>query len=424
MQEEMADSLAPRTVDQIIAALPEMAFPGDRPILYFGPGIFHGYRNLSFTNPDSIRFDAMPGTFRIETRSKGIIPPLKIPGWLEEARVRLAVNRELQQLSMVYGHNVDFIYANLPAPPKLLPAPPTFSPGMNTSLLTPSAYRPATPELDITERHWLHVLNLGLQFSQAYISPNWYQGGTNNLTVLANFLWNVKINPAYHPNLLVESNLQYKLGLFSTPDDSYHKYVISEDQLQWNAKLGFKAFRRWFYSMTLQFKTPVFRNYEQNGPLRTASFLSPGDFNIGLGMTYNVANKAKTLNLGVSLAPISYNLKSCIDTEVDAAQFNIPAGKKTTSEVGSNADITFEWKIASNILYRSRLFLFTNYKYFIGDWENTLSFEINRFLSTQIYVHGRYDTSSAMLSKKWRHWMLKEIFSFGFSYAFSTVPKK
>lgn len=33
--------------------------------------------------------------------------------------------------------------------------------------------------------------------------------------------------------------------------------------------------------------------------------------------------------------------------------------------------------------------------------------------------HLRYDTASTA-SSGWRHWMLKEILSFGFAYAFST----
>lgn len=66
------------------------------------------------------------------------------------------------------------------------------------------------------------------------------------------------------------------------------------------------------------------------------------------------------------------------------------------------------------------MFLFTNYDEFQGDWENTLNFAVNRFLSTQIYVHLRYDTASHQYDGHWRHWMLKEILSFGFRYAFST----
>lgn len=80
-----------------------------------------------------------------------------------------------------------------------------------------------------------------------------------------------------------------------------------------------------------------------------------------------------------------------------------------------------KWNILWNITYQSRIFLFTDYKYFQGDWENTISFNINKFLSTQIYAHLRYDTSVPSHAS-WKKFMLREILSFGLSYTFSTKP--
>lgn len=274
--------------------------------------------------------------------------------------------------------------------------------------------------IDIDKRYWLHNFDGGIQFSQAYLSPNWYQGGNNNLSLIINFLWNIKLNQVYHPNLLFENSIQYKLGLYTTPQDTHHEYSISEDLFQWNLKAGLKAFNKWFYSFTLQFKTQLLNNYAQNSPTRTASIMSPGDFNVGIGMTYSTTNKSKSLKFNASIAPLSYNLKTCLDSQVEPTQFNIEIGKKTKSEIGSNAELTLDWNIAKNINYRSRMFFFSNYKYFLGDWENTVSFSINKFLSTQIYLHLRYDSSSEISNDKWKHWMLKEILSFGFRYTFAT----
>lgn len=281
----------------------------------------------------------------------------------------------------------------------------------------------AKAEIDIPEidkRHWLHVFNAGLHFSQAYISPNWYQGGNNYLALLINFLWDVSLNQVYHPNLMFQNTVSYKLGLNSNPSEQLHRYSISEDIFQWNMKAGFKAFKKWFYSLTAQFKTQFLTNYEKDSWAKKASFLSPSDLNLGLGMTYSTTNKKNTLKFNASISPISYNLRTCIDRKIDPALFNIPDGKRYHNEIGSNAEVTMEWKWASNIVYRTRLFLFTNYDYFQGDWENTISFNINRFLSTQVYVHARYDTSTEDNHRKWKHFMLKEILSFGFSYSFSS----
>ena len=178
--------------------------------------------------------------------------------------------------------------------------------------------------------------------------------------------------------------------------------------------------RQWFYTVTVQFKTQFFTNYKTNTDIRSASFLSPADLNVGLGMTYSHQNKKKTFSMSASIAPISYNLKICLDDEIDHAQFNIKPGHKSHSEIGSSGELNMTWQASSNVSMRTRCFAFTDYTYFQGNVETTWDFAINKFLSTQIYANLRYDSSSDFNISKWHHWMLKEILSFGLTYTFST----
>ena len=218
---------------------------------------------------------------------------------------------------------------------------------------------------------------------------------------------------------MFNNTVSYKLGLYSTPQDTYHNYGISQDLFQWNMKFGVRARKHWFYSLTAQVKTQFINNYGENSQVRKAAFLSPGELNIGLGMTYTWASARGNFKLNASLSPVSYNLKTCIDRSVDPTLFSIPAGKRFYNQIGSNAEMTAEWALTSNISWNSRIFIFSNYQEFQADWEHTLNFSINRFLSTQIYLHLRYDTASTV-EDSWRYWMIKEILSFGFKYAFST----
>lgn len=272
---------------------------------------------------------------------------------------------------------------------------------------------------DIERRVWLNSFNASLQFSQAYISPNWYQGGNNNLNMIGQVLYNLKLNQSYYPNYLFDLAIGYKLALNSAPDDSIHSVNISEDIFQINATMGLKAARRWFYSANIMFKTQLFNSYPTNSNQRKAAFLSPGELNVGIGMTYNYTNKPKTFQLGMSISPASWNLKTCLSDQIDPASYGIDNGHRVKNKVGSSAEITMLWKIAYNIIYSSRLFAFTDYDYAYADWEHTIDFNINRFLSTRLYVHMRYDTSTpAVEDSSWRKFQLKEIFSFGFSYHF------
>ena len=270
--------------------------------------------------------------------------------------------------------------------------------------------------------HWIKNFTGNIQFSQAYNSPNWYQGGNSHLNLLVNAAYNVKLNQTYHPNLLFETNIQYKLAVNSTPDDSLRKYAISEDLFQVNSKFGVRASKKWFYTLTLQAKTQFLNNYESNTNNMTAAFLSPGELNLGLGMTYTYENPKKTVNFTASISPASWNLRTCINSRMDPTQYDIKPGHKFSNEIGSSAEATLLWKMSYNISLKSRLFLFTDYSYMQGDWENTLNFTINKYLSTMLYVHLRYDSSTPPLeNSKWHRWQLREVLSFGFAYTFATL---
>lgn len=438
--EKNTDSIInrPRSLEDIIASIPLSEPRSGGYLALRSPRIFYSFRHLQSKEfkteplrfeaafpitcimPDSVFIapeDTMPATQLYPVMSSDVLP-----SWLTENIRSRNMMSELIYTRMIEDPSfIEYKYWALPEPPKLPEDDPSFFAYLKKlDLPVPEQKKEEFQLHDIEKRHWLHIFKSGIQFSQAYISPNWYQGGNNHLALLVDLLWDVSLNQVYHPNLMFHNTVSYKLGLNSTPQDKYHKYAISEDLFQWNLRFGIKAFKKWFYSFTTQFKTQFLNNYPQDSKVRTASFLSPGDLNIGLGMTYSTTNKNKNLKFNASIAPVSYNLKTCIDRNVDPTQFNIAVGKRFQNEIGSNAELTMEWKWAKNITYKSRLFLFSNYKYFQGDWENTISFNINRFLSTQIYIHARYDTSTEISNQKWKHFMLKEILSFGFAYAFST----
>ena len=344
-----------------------------------------------------------------------------IPDWLRNAQRSYRMQQDMMYEMMVEEpSNLEYAYWSLPVPPKLNPDDVSFLGVMRRfGKADVDTGKAILPEEELSKTHWLHVVGGGLQFSQAYVSKNWYQGGNNHLSLLFNFNWNVDLNQVYHPKLLFQSAFTYKLGLNTTPQDEVHKYSISEDLLQYNLNTGWKAFSNWYYSMNMLFKTQLLRNYEQNSMVRKASFLSPGDLNLGLGMAYSHQNKKKTFQFTATISPLSYNLKTCVTDKINHENFNIRQNRKTRSDFGSNAEFNMSWQIASNINYKSRVFLFTDYDYFLSDWENTISFTINKFLSTQIYVHLRYDSSSDR-DPDWRQFMMREILSFGLSYTWST----
>lgn len=345
-----------------------------------------------------------------------------IPLWLRNALVANRIQQDMLYRRMIeHPEWIQYSDWTLPKPPRLPEDDINFSSYMRKlDLPDVDINKAILPEENINKRHWLHIFQGALQFSQAYVSKTWYQGGNNHLSLLFNLLWDVNLNRVWHPNLMFQNTISYKLGLNSMPSGSLHAYSISEDIFQWNMQFGFKAFTNWFYSITTQFKTQMLCNYEEKSWTRTASFLSPGSLNVGVGMTYNRENQKKTFKISASISPLSYNMATVIDRKVDPVPYKVEPPHKTHSEIGSNAEINLTWKLHNNISYRGRFFLFSDYTSFLGDWENTFDFTINKFLSTQLYVHLRFDSESAINDSKWRHFMMKEILSFGLSYRFST----
>lgn len=411
------------SIPQGYALLPGMTLPTDTTIVvddfgfeptFFLPLIFDRFDiHMDQENGDPFKWQ---------------VPSPDAPGaTLTRRALRVRRDRKfLQDFMLRHPDLVPYNMATMPRPPKkyVIKIDPSSEKLTVTEL--EQAPRTATenkaPTLEIDRINWLHTFDASLQFSQAYVSPNWYQGGTKNLNLISSFIYNLKLNQHFYPKYLFDMTVQYKLGLNSAPDDSIRNYNVSEDLFQFNLTAGIKAANRWFYSGNVSFKTQLLNSYPSNSRQMKAAFLSPGELNVGLGMTYNLNNKRKTFSLNLSLSPLSWNMKTCINNRVDETLYGIKPGRNTTHEIGSSLEANLSWKIAYNIVYTSRLFAFTDYDYLQSDWEHTVDFAINRYLSTRLYVHLRYDTSTPRCEDPhWHKFQIKEILSFGFNYTFGSI---
>lgn len=269
---------------------------------------------------------------------------------------------------------------------------------------------------NIKLKRWIVNFQSSIQFSQVYVSENWYQGGTSNVNLLSDQQFSVKYNDPKEQRILFENLIQWRLNINSAPEDTLRSIRISEDLFQINSKFGLKAYNNWYYTATLNFKTQFFTSYTANTNDKSASFLSPAELNLGLGMSYQYKNEKKLFETSVSLSPLSYNLQFIIDNDMNPANFGIKSGK-SMNQYGSSFEGRIKWEFYHNMVWTCRIFYFTNYEHVQGDWENTFDFILNRFFSTRLFVHLRYDDALA-LNKDLGHFQLKELLSFGFNYKF------
>lgn len=251
-----------------------------------------------------------------------------------------------------------------------------------------------------------------LQFSQNFISENWYKGGESTKSLLSGFSWQIKYDDKQKTQF--ETKLEWKLGFITAPSDTVHTYKANNDLLRLTSKLGYKAIQNWYYTLSAEFQTQFFSNYATNSDDLVSALFSPATLNIGLGMDYKFIKDGK-VNLSVLMNPLNYTLYSVMSDEVDPTKFNIKEGHKKESVLGSRVNATLTWKIIPSLLWESKFSYTTNYEKVLGEWENTFTFVFNKYLSTKLFMHGRFDDGVTKEPDQ-SYFQFQELFSFGVNY--------
>lgn len=260
---------------------------------------------------------------------------------------------------------------------------------------------------------WTKSAAASMQFSQYGISDNWYQGGESTNALLSE----IKLTSNYDDRQKVqfENSLELKIGFITAPSDTVHSWRTNADLFRLNSKLGVRAIKNLYYTIAAEFKTQFFANYKTNSNDLVSSFLSPAQFDLSVGMDYKLnGTKYKLSLMG---APFSYTfvyLNS--DKIVNPSAFNVKPGRTTASLFGSKVTADLDWAIAKNIKYVSKFEYFTTYKKVTASWENTFDFKLNRYLSTKLFLHARFDDGVTLTEDNKSYFQFKEMLTFGLAY--------
>lgn len=265
---------------------------------------------------------------------------------------------------------------------------------------------------------WVTKGSFSTQVTESFFSPNWYQGGVNNLNLLS--MLTLEANYNNKRKLQWDNKLDARLGFYKNQTlegQEPEKIQSNQDLLRLTSKLNLKAIRNWNYAVEAQGNTQMLNHYQSDDITLKSRFLTPMDASITVGMDFKKSFDKGSIS--VYPGPLSYKLTYVAVDSLAKAYGIEEEGKKARHDIGSKLEVNFEYQITKNISYKTRFYYFTGrYEYVQIDWENTLNFQVNKYLSTKLFFHARYDDLVEINPEyaNWKYYQFKQYLMLGINY--------
>ena len=252
-----------------------------------------------------------------------------------------------------------------------------------------------------------------LNVAQGTLS-NWVGGGDKFTLSVLGFL---NLYAFYKEGRHVwDNNLDLGYGFTKTTSLGERK---ADDRIDLYSKYGYEIAPKWYLSGLLNFRTQFAKGYRYskdslNRDVKTLSSASfaPAYLLLSVGIDYRPVDY-----FSVFISPLTERLLFVTNDSLSSVgAYGVDPGKKVKSEIGAFLSAKFNKEVAKNIVYTSRLDLFSNYKrnpqnvdlYFT----NVLAMKVNRFISANIALDLLYDDDAI------KKLQVRELFGAGFSAKF------
>ena len=211
------------------------------------------------------------------------------------------------------------------------------------TMVEQSAPLPDAPEADPVEvvvekpKFWTRKGDGFLQFMQNYVSSNWYKGGESNYSAVGSLT--LEANYDNKSKWKWDNKLEMKLGFQTSRTDTVHKFKANEDLFRYTGKVGLQAANKWYYTLQVLAYTQFARGFKSNNRKTFSDFMSPFNFNVGLGMEYKVEWFDKKLTGTINLSPLAINYRY-VDRTALAKSFGVKTDKHTHSLTDFGSQVT------------------------------------------------------------------------------------
>jgi opacity protein-like surface antigen len=274
---------------------------------------------------------------------------------------------------------------------------------------------------------------IGLNFTQVSLS-NWAAGGQNSISGIALFNYYANYNKGKN---IWDNSIDLGYGLTQNGDADPIK---SEDKIDLATKYGRYAFKHWYYSALLGFKSQFTPGYNYpDDSTKISNFLAPAYITLALGMDYKPND-----NFSVMIAPLTGRIIIVNDQDladagaygVDPAEYNelfekVKDGEKMRTEFGASIRALYKKDIIENVNLQTKLELFSNYledpQNIDVNWEVLISMKVNKYITATLATQLIYDdntiiavdnNSDGIIDEAGPRTQFKEVLGVGFSYKF------
>ena len=266
----------------------------------------------------------------------------------------------------------------------------------------------------VKPNYWRTSGAFGVNYTQHFYSDNWRSGGENTKNMLVNMEF--KLNYDDKKKIKFENHLEAKLGFYTAPSDTIHSVKTNQDLLRFTTKLGYKGWKDIYYSVKAQVWTQFMPYYDANKTDFRSNFMAPFNANFSFGIDYKPQISKGTLS--VYLAPLSaYNYRFVRYGDLAVAHYGIRQGRHHYEDFGTILEVNSTLQLLKNFTWKSRLYYYTTYKRVEHDWENTLSFSFNKYISASMFIHTRFDDKArSQYSDDYGYWQLYHNMMLGLTY--------
>ncbi|HJU46384.1 MAG TPA: DUF3078 domain-containing protein [Chitinophagaceae bacterium] len=233
-----------------------------------------------------------------------------------------------------------------------------------------------------------------LNLAQGSLS-NWQGGGDKSsfsAVAFANLF-------AYYKNgkHAWDNTLDLGYGYVSTTSLGTRK---SDDRIDLLSKYGYDIGKKWYLSTLFNFRTQFSPGYAYTDvggtqvKTLTSDLLAPAYVLLSLGLDWK-----PTDYFSVFISPVTERWTIVTDDTLSAkGAFGVTPGKKSFNELGAFLSANFNKEIITNVTYKTRLDLFSNYKKDPQNvdlyWTNVIAMKINKFLSANLALDFLYDNDA------------------------------